>query len=120
MQRFRRSKKLSAFHGEAQGKIWRRRRKKKTLRLDHTKYYSKTWWPESEAIPPVIFVIILRSGVTVEVICRGIGVRQSPASGLWFQAVVKVEVETDERRRVQELERTIKQTTYLSFTFITG
>lgn len=46
--------------------------------------------------------------------------RRSPASGLWFQAVVKVEVETDERRRVQQLERTIKQTTYLSFTFITS
>lgn len=68
----------------------------------------------------MIFVITLRSGVTVEVICMGTGVRLSPASGLWLQDVVKVEVKTDERHQVQELERTIKQTTYLSSTFITG
>lgn len=104
------------FHGGARGKSAGERKADLTVR----NITQKTWWPESEAIPPVIFVIILRSGVTVEVICRGIGVRRSPASGLWFQAVVKVEVETDERRRVQELERTIKQTTYLSFTFITS
>lgn len=39
-------------------------------RLDHTKYHSRTRWPGSEAIPPVIFVILLRAGATVEVMCR--------------------------------------------------
>ena len=50
----------------------------------------------------------------------GIGVRLSLASGLWFQAVVKVEVKTDDRDRVHELGLIIKQTTNLYSTFITG
>lgn len=50
----------------------------------------------------------------------GIGVRISLTSGLGFQAVVKVEVKTDDRDRVHELGRIIKQTTNLSSTFITG
>jgi len=84
------------------------------------KYHSKTWWPETEAIPPMIFVILLRAGVTAKVMCRGIAVGLSPASVLWFRTVVKVEVKTDDRHRVQELERIIKKTTNLSPTFITG
>lgn len=44
--------------------------KRENSRLDHTKYHSRTRWPESEAIPPVIFVILLRAGVAVEVMCR--------------------------------------------------
>lgn len=83
------------------------------------KYHSRTWWPQSEPIPPVIFVILLRAGVTVEVMCRGL-VGLSLASGLWFQAVVKVEVKTDDRHRVHELGRIIRRTTNLSSTFITG
>lgn len=51
---------------------------------------------------------------------QGIGVRLSLASGLWFQAVVKVEVTTDDRDRVHEMGHSIKQTTNLSSTFITG
>lgn len=39
-------------------------------RPDHTKYHSRTRRPESEAIPPVIFVILLRAGVAFEVMCR--------------------------------------------------
>lgn len=50
----------------------------------------------------------------------GIGVRISLPSGLWFQAVVKVEVKTDDRDRVHGSGRIIKQTTNISFTFITG
>ena len=68
----------------------------------------------------VIFVILLGPGVTVEMMCIGIGVRLRPASGLWFQAAVKIEVKTDDRHRVQELGCIIKQTTNLSSTFITG
>lgn len=44
----------------------------------------------------------------------------SRASGLRFQAVVKVEVRTDDRDRVHELGLIIKQTTNLYSTFITG
>lgn len=51
---------------------------------------------------------------------QGIGVRLHRASGLWFQAVVKGEVRRDDRDRVHELGRIIKQTTNLSSTFITG
>lgn len=51
---------------------------------------------------------------------QGIGVRLSLSSGLWFRAVVKVEVKTDDRDRVHEMGRIIKRTTNLSFTFITG
>ena len=51
---------------------------------------------------------------------QGIGVRLSPASRLWFQAAVKVEVKTDDRDRVHELGRIITQTTNLSSTFNTG
>ncbi len=43
----------------------------------------------------------------------GIGVRLSLASGLWFQAVVKVEVKTDDRDRVHALGLIIKRTTKL-------
>lgn len=51
---------------------------------------------------------------------QGIGVRLSLASGLWFQAVVKFEVKTDDRDRVHEMGRIIKRTTNLSCTFITS
>lgn len=50
----------------------------------------------------------------------GIGVRLSLASGCWFQAVVKVEVRTDDRDKVHELGLIIKQTTNLYSTCITG
>lgn len=46
--------------------------------------------------------------------------RLSLASGLWFQAVVKAEVKTDDRDRVHELGHIIKRTANLSSTFITG
>ena len=39
---------------------------------------------------------------------QGIGVRLSLASGLWFQAVVKVVAKTDDRDRVHELGCIIK------------
>lgn len=45
--------------------------------------------------------------------------RLSLASGLWFQAVVKVEVKTDDRDRVHALGLIIKRTTNLSSTFST-
>ena len=56
------SLKLSPFQDGAAGKC-------ENSSLDHTKYHSRARWPESKAIPPVIFVILLRAGVAVEVIC---------------------------------------------------
>lgn len=39
-------------------------------RFDGIKHHSRTWWPESKSIPPVISVILLRAGVAAEVMCR--------------------------------------------------